>query len=162
MIKLLSTHVLHLFAELLKQVDLNVFTQIQPTGTERVEYPPHINSIIEAAFKKNKKQVEFKDASDGVCVIDFKEMVEYPKNDPQNPVVVSRRIKVKGLLFFSLQLFGLAKYWWPPNHVWRYAMQFDHFIYVLSILFLSNILYLNSKLFQDCWCFKNTYCWVVC
>lgn len=85
------------------------FTQVQKIGTERVDYPPNVNSIIEAAFKKEKKQVEF-ETRDGLYVIDFKEMVEYPKIDRQSQVAVSRRINVKGLSsFFVLQQFEVIK-----------------------------------------------------
>ncbi|KAK7108899.1 hypothetical protein V1264_016555 [Littorina saxatilis] len=71
------------------------FIEVQTLGTERVGYHSSVNAIIEAAYKKQEKTVEIKDADGDVYVIDFQEMVEYRQSDPQSRLDVNRRIIIQ-------------------------------------------------------------------
>ena len=72
------------------------FEEITSTEVKEIEYGKNPNLKIETAYKGNKETVELKDTEGKVYIIDFKELVEYPKADKTDKVRVIRKDILKG------------------------------------------------------------------
>lgn len=72
------------------------FEEITATEVQEIEYGKNSNLKIETAYKGNKDTVELRDTEGKVYVIDFKELVEYPKDDKLDKVRVIRKDILKG------------------------------------------------------------------
>ena len=72
------------------------FEEVTATEVKEVEYGKNPNLKIETAYKGNKEIVELKDSEGKVYIIDFKELVEYPKSDKTDRVRVIRKDILKG------------------------------------------------------------------
>ncbi|XP_070212581.1 protein mono-ADP-ribosyltransferase PARP14-like [Littorina saxatilis] len=58
------------------------YLEVTLTGTEKLDYDPKENKIIETAFLDKMKTAEIVDSKGITYVIEFENMVEYPQNDP--------------------------------------------------------------------------------
>ena len=72
------------------------FEEITATEVKEIEYGKNPNLKIETAYKGKKETVELKDSEGKVYIIDFKELVEYPKSDKTDRVRVIRKDILKG------------------------------------------------------------------
>ena len=76
------------------------FEEITATEIKLIEYGKNPNLKIETAYKGNKDSVELKDTEGKIYVVDFKDLVEYPKDDKTDKVLVIRKDILKGEIHF--------------------------------------------------------------
>ena len=76
------------------------FEEITATEIKQIEYGKNPNLKIETAYKENKDSVELRDTEGKKYVVDFKDLVEYPKDDKMNKVKVIRKNILKGEIHF--------------------------------------------------------------
>ena len=74
------------------------FEEVTATELKEIEYGKNSNLKIETAYKGNKDSVELRDTEGKVYVIDFKDLVEYSKDDKTDKVKVIRKDILKGRL----------------------------------------------------------------
>ena len=76
------------------------FEEITATEVKQIEYGKNPNLKIETAYKASKDSVELKDSEGKIYVVDFKDLVEYPKDDKTDKVRVIRKDILKGMVYF--------------------------------------------------------------
>ena len=62
---------------------------------ELVEYPGHINLVIEKTYRNKDKEVKFSDTAGVEYIINFNNMEEYPSDDKSDVTTVTRRDKIE-------------------------------------------------------------------
>ena len=62
---------------------------------ELIDYPDHINLVIEKAYRNKDKEVKFSDTAGVEYIINFNNMEEYPSDDKSDVTTVTRRDKIE-------------------------------------------------------------------
>ena len=81
---------------MLKNVVQWYFIEITDVGRNLEAYGPHVNFLIEKAYKDQKPNCQFKDKEGTTYIVDFSNMEEYPEDDSTDTVQVVRRDLMKG------------------------------------------------------------------
>ena len=76
---------------------------------ELVEYPGHINLVIEKAYRTHKdKEVKFSDSLGTEYIINFNNMEEYPSDDKTDVATVTRRDKIESNTNYTSSFFHFS------------------------------------------------------
>ncbi|XP_062600982.1 uncharacterized protein LOC134262621 [Saccostrea cucullata] len=88
-------------AEYISDVVTWYFVDNSDGKNELCGYPKDINLLVEKAYRNKRPDVQFPDEHGTQYTIDFSKMEEYPSDDPNDVVTVTRRDRIQGMNTFS-------------------------------------------------------------
>lgn len=90
-------------AELIADIVKWCFIDRTKTGDKLEVYPPHINRLLEKAYKRQEQKVSFKDNSGNTYCVDLDYFEVYSEQNPKTRMKVLRKSKIEGLILYIMR-----------------------------------------------------------